>query len=110
MQRIHIPDSIFLSGKSGGKYRYWIYPLPAALRAEPGNYVLAKRGAKESWVMLYIGETEDLSREFDRSRVVTCAIENGATHIFVHQTHGGKAVRYNEKRDLQRNYDPPCDK
>ncbi len=65
-------------GKSGNAYHYWIYPLPAAFEADPGNYVFARETKPARWTPIYVGETGDLSERFEHA--VDAAVKSGPKH------------------------------
>ena len=95
-------------GKSGNKYRYWIYPIGKTFDEEPGNYVFAKKTIQNKYSPIYIGETGDLSERFDDHHKMPCIKKNGATHITVHASSTSVTLRRNEEKDLINNYDPIC--
>ena len=97
-------------GKSGTKYTYWISPLGATMKAEPGNYIFAREGPPNNFEPVYIGETGDLN---DRLNVnphekMPCIQENGATHIHTHINSAGEVTRKAEETDLKERWKTPC--
>lgn len=103
-------DTILWEGKSGKKYKYWIYPIGQEFNAVPGNYIFAKQPKPNEWTPIYIGETSDLSERFDNHHAMACIKRNGATHIHVHRNDGGEKARRAEEADLISKWDPPCNR
>ena len=101
-------ETILWSGRSGKKYKYWIYPIGATFKAVPGNYVFARETSPNRYKPIYIGETSDLSERFDSHHKMACITRNGATHIHVHTTSGGQDVRRAEESDFVSNWNPIC--
>ncbi len=95
-------------GKSGNAYHYWIYPLPPAFEADPGNYVFARETKPARWIPIYVGETGDLSERFDDHHAMPCIKRNNATHIHVHAHTAGKEARQDEEADIIARWNPPC--
>lgn len=100
--------TISWTGNTGRSYKYWIYPLGAALQAKPGNYAFAKRLANGNWIPLYFGETQDLGCRFDNHHKIDLAKKNGATHLHAHLTDGTLQTRLDEETDLVRKWNPTC--
>ncbi len=97
------------AGKSGEKYRYWIFPIKDfSFKASPGNYVFARRTKTGSYVPVYVGETGDLSDRFDNHHKMACAIRNGATHIHAHTSSADDEVRRAEESDIIAKWNPVC--
>jgi len=94
-------------GQSGEKYKYWIYELPANLKAEAGNYVFAKETKPGSWSPVYIGQTNDLSERFDDHHKMPCIKRNGATHIHAH-LNSDRQTRLDEESDLVAKWNTSC--
>ena len=100
-------DTILWQGKSGTKYKYWIYPIGHSLKAEAGNYIFTKETQPGSWRPIYIGQTENLDERFDDHHKAGCIRSNGATHIHVH-LNSSKPARLAEERDLILRWNPVC--
>ena len=96
------------AGKSGRTYKYWIHPIGTNFKAVPGNYIFAKETSPGRHMPIYIGETGDLSERFDNHHKMPCIRRQGATHIHVHTTSGGQAVRQREEADLIAKWRPIC--
>lgn len=95
-------------GISGKKYSYGIYPIGTTFKKVPGNYVFAKETKQNTFLPIYIGETEDLSERFDNHHKMPCIKRNGATHITVHVGESSTTVRRAEEKDLIDKYNPAC--
>ena len=96
------------AGQSGRQYRYYIYPIGTTFKAVPGNYIFTRETSPGRHRPIYIGETEDLSERFENHHKMPCIRREGATHIHVHQTDGGAAVRRQEEGDLIGKWNPSC--
>jgi hypothetical protein len=96
-------------GKSGTKYRYWIYSIDTEFDAVPANYIYAKESKPHHWRPVYIGETRDLSdRTLDSHHKEKCIEDNGATHIHVHKSSDDEDIRRDEESDLVAKWAPIC--
>lgn len=95
-------------GLSGKEYEYWVYPIGATFKKEPGNYIFAKVTPDNKWAPCYIGQTEDLDARLGNHEKEACAKRHGATYIHAHLTAGGESVRKAEERDLSQLWKPPC--
>ena len=90
-------------GKSGTKYRYWVYALPAGFNeGQPGNYIWAKKNAQGYWVPIYIGQG-DLQQRLSNHHQRRCIQQKGATHFHCH-TNASEWGRLSEEDDLLANY------
>ena len=54
------PD-ISWEGASGKTYNYWVHPIGADFKDEPGNYIYAKETKPQHWRPVYIGQTSSLA-------------------------------------------------
>ena len=95
-------------GASGKRYRYQVFNVNQPFKAAAGNYIFCKLNAYNVWVPIYVGQTEDLSERFENHHAMPCIKRNGATHIHVHLTTGGRQVRLDEETDLVRAHNPVC--
>lgn len=102
-------STIHWTGKSGNKYKYWIYPLDPfpSLKEEGGNYAFTKETSPGYWVPLYFGQTSDLSERFDNHHKIQKAINAGATHIHAH-LNDDEDARLAEEADLIARWKPLC--
>ena len=94
-------------GNQMHKYKYWIYPMGTSFKEEPGNYIFAKQ-TPGSWSPCYMGQTKNLNERLENHEKEACAKRHGATHIHVHLTAGGEAVRKAEEKDLIIRWKSPC--
>jgi predicted GIY-YIG superfamily endonuclease len=101
------PD-IHWEGQSGAKYGYWIAPLNAPFKEQPGNYIFAYENRPGYWTPVYIGQTNNLKRRLENHSEDECARRNGATHIHTHISSSNENVRKQEEKDLVRKWSPPC--
>ena len=95
-------------GRSGRKYQYFVYKLGTRFKEAPGNYVLARETGDLTFAPVYIGHTEDISRELDRETLVPDILERGATHVHVHANSRGEPARVAEEADLLSMWSPVC--
>lgn len=100
--------TILWPGKSGTDYQYWIYPIGAAFKEEPGNYVFAKESSPGKWTPVYIGQTSNLNQRLENHEKEACAKRNGATHIHAHLSSGSEVARKAEEADLILRWGPAC--
>ena len=102
-------DSLNWPGKSGKTYTYHFLASLAAdrVKAEPGNYIFAKRTAGGGWTPLYIGKAENLSARLSNHDRWDEAVRLGATHAYAHTSQGTEQSRLNEERDLIQRWNPP---
>lgn len=103
-------EEIMWHGASGVKYKYYIYPIDASFKNEPGNYIFAKEISPGQWKPIYIGESERLNDRLSNHDKLPCVQRHGGTHIHAHLTSGGQDVRRAEESDLLTKWDPPCNK
>ena len=96
-------------GKSGAKYKYWIYPIKQGFSASPANYIYARETKPGSWRPIYIGETGDISdRPLDTHHKRSCIVREQARHIHVHKSSANKKERTDEEADLVARWNPVC--
>lgn len=100
-------ETVTLQGASGKVYSYWFYPLGTQLKAAGGNYAFAYRDRFGRWVILYVGQTNDLSSRFDDHHKLPLARYFGATHLLAH-LNANELARLSEERDLIRQLAPRC--
>ena len=74
-------------GKSGTKFTYYVYELPASLKDELGNYIFCKLNDQNRWIPIYIGEgnLKDRVTSGDHHQA-DCIERKGATHVHAHLT------------------------
>ncbi len=95
-------------GQSGREYQYEIFPIDAAFRPLPGNFIYAGQGEDGRWVPIYIAQTRDMHQRLEGHVRMEDAIANGATHIHAHYCAEGQAARCSEERDLLLQWRPVC--
>jgi hypothetical protein len=95
-------------GQSGRSYTYWIRPIGTELKNFPGNYIIAKTAFLGDWLPIFIGQTEDLSEDFDQHDKADCIRREQATHLHAHVNNGGQEARLTEETDLIARHSPPC--
>jgi hypothetical protein len=106
-RRAQLADTIQWTGKSGKAYTYWIYLIGANLKAEAGNYIFARETKPNTYMPIYIGQTENLSERFDNHHKKDCIKDQGATHIHAH-LNANKQSRLDEESDLIAKWMPAC--
>lgn len=97
-------------GNSGTKYRYWGLDTPSvanSIKAQPGNYVFARKLPNGNFVPLYFGQAESLQSRIPCHDRWDDAVRAGATHVLAHTTQGGLDQRCLEERDLIQKWQPP---
>src|ERR1700733_9820618 len=98
--------TITLTGKSGTKYEFTIYPRSQEFNAVGVIYVMAKKANDTTYNIIYIGQTGDASqRPFNHHRK-DCFDRHGADHVFI-RAEADKQKRLDIETDLIRAYDPP---
>jgi hypothetical protein len=96
------------TGQSGREYSYKVYPLGADFKPVAANYIYARMSEGGHWIPLYVAQTRDLHQRPEGSGKHDGAIQKGATHIHVHASSEGQAVRCEEERDLVLRWRPEC--
>ena len=100
-----------LTGASGKKYTFYVYPMSAEFKQVGGVYAFTlatpKTGGGNTHSILYVGQTGDLSSRFDDHHKEDCFVRRGANR------HCAMVVENEEtrlaiERDLIDSYNPPC--
>lgn len=99
--------NITLTGESGTNYSFEIYARSTEFNAVGGIYVMAKKTAANTYSVLYVGQTGDLSSRPLNHHKKDCFDKNGADHVFVH-AEGNEKTRFNIETDLINAYKPKC--
>ncbi len=103
--------TITLTGSSGKKYKFNIYPYSTQFETVGAVYYISKRTEKAdgsgSHSKIYIGQTGDLSERFDNHHKESCFKKHGANCISIHQE-PDEDKRIEIEQDLIDAYDPPC--
>ncbi len=102
-------DTVTVTGASGRKYDFDVYPWGQIFNPVGGVYLILKKrsGVNVTYDILYVGQTGDLSQRFDDHHKQGCFDRNGKTHIGVH-VESSEQVRLSIERDLIANYTPIC--
>jgi hypothetical protein len=97
-----IPTCVW-TGKSGTRYTYWVYPLPATFEPNQlGNYIYTRKDSQGYWQPIYIGQG-DLNDRANNHHQAACIRQKGATHFHCHKN-ATEQARLVEERDLLANY------
>lgn len=103
--------TITFVGKSRTEYTFHVYPIGTSFREAGGNYVFTratpKVGGGGSHLVIYTGQTSDLSTRFDNHHKEECIKKAGATHICVRVCDDEK-TRLAIEQDLIAAYNPAC--
>jgi len=100
--------TIIWEGESGNEYKYWIASKDSNFKDEPGNYIFAKQTKPNTWVAVYIGQTDSLKDRLANHDEDSCIKKNGATHIHTHTSSNNEKVRKSEEEDLIKKWKPAC--
>lgn len=97
-----------LRGASGKDYVFGVYPTGTKFTTVGGNYcILALDKAKNQYLVVYTGQTGDLSTRFADHHKDACFKRNSETHIAVRGEKSDQA-RLSVERDLIGSYAPTC--
>ena len=103
--------TLTLTGASGTKYTFNVYPYDTEFKAIGAVYYISKRTEKTdgsgSHAEIYIGETGDLSERFDNHHKEPCFKKHNANCISIHQE-SNEDKRLKIEEDLIDAYNPPC--
>ena len=95
-------------GASGVTYSYTVFEWPKTFNTDkPGNFIFSRLVGGQ-WQAIYVGETDDLSKNYSEHHALSCIEAQGVTHIHAHFSERGQDERLFEKRDLIETYEPPC--
>ena len=108
MESFGLTEKVNWRGNSGKVYIYNIHKIGTKFRKFPGNYIVAQETDLHRWKPIYIGQTEDMSQDFDTNPKFPCIQQNQATHILVHRNENGKRARLVEETDLVNKWHPVC--
>lgn len=106
-KKLQMDNTIEWPGESGKAYKYWVYPIGTSLKAEAGNYIFARETKPNTYLAVYIGQTENLSERFDDHHKKVCIKQEAATHIHAH-LNATKQSRLDEESDLIAKWLPTC--
>lgn len=103
--------TLTLTGASGTKYAFNVYPYDTEFKAIGTVYYISKRTEKAdgtgSHDKIYIGETGDLVERFDNHNKEPCFFMHSANCISIHQE-SNENKRLIIEEDLIDAYNPPC--
>jgi hypothetical protein len=104
----------YFKGRSGRIYNFLVYPRGTNFKKGLGAvYVVTNWYLKKdrSYVHggIHVGQTEDLSTEFDDHPMQSCLAKYGAICICVREE-SDRDTRVQVVQDLIDRYDPPCNK
>lgn len=99
-------DTVAVTGQSGTRYDFDVYPWGTTFNPVGGLYLVLKKQTN-NYGILYIGQTGDLSERFDNHHQAQCFNRNGKTHIAV-RSEGAEQRRLAIETDLIRNYNTSC--
>ena len=108
MNDLGMSEKVKWRGNSGKIYLYKIHKIGTKFRKIPANYIIAQESGMHRWKPIYIGQTDDLSQDFEAHQNMPCIRENEATHILVHRNETGKRARLMEEADLINKWHPVC--
>jgi hypothetical protein len=100
-----------LKGESGNAYRFRVYPLGTRFRKIAGVYIITNRYHKEAagyrHKTLFVGQTEDFSKPFDKHNKAEEFKERGANCICV-LSDASEDSRLAKEQDLVATLHPVC--
>ena len=104
----------YFNGRSGKTYNFLVYPMGTSFKKGLGAvYCVTNEYVKKdrSYVhgAIHVGQTSDLSSEFDDHPKQSCFEKYGASCMCVREELD-KDIRAQVVQDLIDNYDPPCNK
>ncbi len=95
-----------LRGVSGARYQFAAYPKHYSWKEVPGVYAIL-RWTGAQWIVLYIGEAENLKNRLSCHHRQTCFDRNGWTHLaFLREPSSMRRVAI--ERDVMQAYKPTC--
>lgn len=100
--------TIELTGKSGTKYQFNIWPRSTKFKPAEVIYVMAKKKDATTYTIIYIGQTGDLSVRPLNHHKTDCFDKHKADTLFIRTTPGGEKARLKVESDLIDAYNPPC--
>jgi hypothetical protein len=99
-------SKVTLTGASGDDYEFEVDALGADLNSVAGVYAITRREGDQH-VVVYIGQSGDLSYRFGNHQKWECFDDNGADCICVHRD-SDKDSRLKKEADLMIRYRPVC--
>lgn len=105
--------SISVVGESNQQYEFQIFQWGTSFKALGGVYLVTKAVPNDrgsfTHDIIYVGETEDLSKRFDNHHRQKCFDSNGKNRICVLVENSSKK-RLEIETDIRRYYDPDCNR
>ena len=105
------PATLELTGASGKKYAFLVYPWGTTFKPIGGVYAVTRatsnQSGGETHTIVYVGQTGDLSERFDAHHKASCFSRNSANRICVH-VESNEKTRLTTESDLIAAYNPPC--
>lgn len=105
------PATLELTGASGKKYAFLVYPWGTSFKPLGGVYAITRATPNQSGgqthTILYVGQTGDLSERFDDHHKEDCFNKRSANCHCVH-LEANEKTRLAIESDLIANYNPPC--
>jgi len=105
------PATLELTGASGRKYAFLVYPWGTPFKTIGGVYAITcaitNQTGGQIHTIIYVGQTGDLSERFDNHHKVGCFGRHSANRICVH-VQGNEQTRLAIESDLIAAYNPPC--
>ena len=96
-----------LTGRSGAKYDFAIFPRMTRFQAKGGVYVMGKALGQDRYAFCFVGQSSDLSvRPFNKDKTA-CFARFGADHTFVLEEENADR-RAAIVTDLVQAYAPSC--
>lgn len=103
--------TITLTGASGSKYTFNVYPYDTEFKELAAVYYISKRTGKSdgngTHTHIYVGQTEDLSTRFDDHHDESCFKRNGANCKSI-LAESSKKIRLEIEADLVANLTTTC--
>ena len=103
-------QAVMWMGESGTQYKYLITAIGACFKKEAANYIFAREVPPDKWIPIYIGETANLGERIPNHEKLSCALQNGATHLHAHMNPEGDEARKSEEMDLIQRWAPVCNR
>ena len=105
------PATLELTGASGRKYAFLVYPWGTTFKQLGGVYAVTRavpnQTGRETHSIIYVGQTGDLSERFDDHHKAACFSKHSANCICVH-VESSEKTRLAIEADLIAAYNPPC--
>jgi len=104
--------TITLTGESGKKYEFAIYPRSDSFKALGAVYVQSKReiqDGKGDHTFIYVGETGDLSDRPLNHHRKACFDREGSNSVLLY-LESDKTKRLDIETDIRNGYDMPCNR